>query len=181
MFKPFWILWSLCFSLSVPACSTTPPTTDTPAAYVLQIQVDDATFSATLLDTPATEALLDLLPLTLNMQELNGNEKYATLPQALPTDAAQPGQIDHVPQAHGQMVTMPAMDGHAFKTVAVMRTGLLAGAMVAALPHLPQKLHLHLIGFFLFALLVQFILPNCQFISINFHMVHLLFVLPRAL
>ncbi len=93
MFKPFWILWSLCFSLSVPACSTTPPTTDTPAAYVLQIQVDDATFSATLLDTPATEALLDLLPLTLNMQELNGNEKYATLPQALPTDAAQPGQI----------------------------------------------------------------------------------------
>ena len=93
MFKPFWILWSLCFSLSVPACSTTPPTTDTPAAYVLQIQVDDATFSATLLDTLATEALLDLLPLTLNMQELNGNEKYATLPQALPTDAAQPGQI----------------------------------------------------------------------------------------
>ncbi len=93
MFKPFWILWSLCFSLSVPACSTTPPTTDTPAAYVLQIQVDDATFSATLLDTPATEALLDLLPLTLDMQELNGNEKYATLPQALPTDAERPGQI----------------------------------------------------------------------------------------
>ena len=93
MFKPFWILWSLCFSLSVPACSTTPPTTDTPAAYVLQIQGDDATFSATLLDTPATEALLDLLPLTLDMQELNGNEKYATLPQALPTDAERPGQI----------------------------------------------------------------------------------------
>ena len=93
MSKPFWILWSLCFSLSVPACSTTPPTTDTPAAYVLQIQVDDATFSATLLDTPATEALLDLLPLTLDMQELNGNEKYATLPQALPTDAERPGQI----------------------------------------------------------------------------------------
>lgn len=99
MFKPFWILWSLCFSLSVPACSTTPPTTDTPstpdtpAAYVLQIQIDDATFSATLLDTPATEALLDLLPLTLDMQELNGNEKYAVLPQALPTDAERSGQI----------------------------------------------------------------------------------------
>lgn len=99
MFKPFWILWSLCFSLSVPACSTTPPTTDTPStpdtptAYVLQIQVDDATFSATLLDTPTTQALLDLLPLTLDMQELNGNEKYATLPQALPTDAERPGQI----------------------------------------------------------------------------------------
>ena len=55
--------------------------------------MDDATVSGTLLATPATEALLDLLPLTLNMQELNGNEKYATLPQALPTDAAQPGQI----------------------------------------------------------------------------------------
>lgn len=93
VFKPFWILWSLCFSLSVPACSTTPPTTDTLAAYVLQIQVADATFSATLLDIPATEALLDLLPLTLDMQELNGNEKYATLPQALPTDAERPGQI----------------------------------------------------------------------------------------
>ncbi|MDR3766586.1 MAG: cyclophilin-like fold protein [Butyricicoccus sp.] len=45
------------------------------------------------MDTPATEVLLDLLPLTLDMQELNGNEKYATLPQALPTDATQPGQI----------------------------------------------------------------------------------------
>mgnify|MGYP005808923715 CR=1 FL=1 len=93
VFKPFWILWSLCFSLSVPACSTTPPTTDTLAAYVLQIQVADATFSATLLDIPATEALLDLLPLTLDMQELNGNEKYAVLPQDLPTDAERPGQI----------------------------------------------------------------------------------------
>ncbi len=42
----------------------------------------------TLDDSEASRALAQLLPLTLNMSELNANEKYANLPQRLPTRAA---------------------------------------------------------------------------------------------
>jgi hypothetical protein len=34
-----------------------------------------------------------MLPLTLDMSELNGNEKYSNLPAHLPTEAANPGTI----------------------------------------------------------------------------------------
>lgn len=35
------------------------------------------------------------LPLSLNMEELNGNEKHTQLPNALPTDASRPGIINN--------------------------------------------------------------------------------------
>lgn len=50
-------------------------------------------FSITLADTDAARAFAARLPLTLEMAELNGNEKHADLPQALPTDASRPGTI----------------------------------------------------------------------------------------
>ena len=37
-----------------------------------------------------------MLPLTLNMIELNGNEKYADLPEDLPTRASNPRTIQSV-------------------------------------------------------------------------------------
>ena len=36
-----------------------------------------------------------MLPLTVNMVELNGNEKYVDLPRSLPTSAANPGTIQN--------------------------------------------------------------------------------------
>lgn len=50
-------------------------------------------FEAVLYDTPAADALWERLPMTVTMQELNGNEKYCDLPDALPTDAASPEEI----------------------------------------------------------------------------------------
>ena len=50
-------------------------------------------FVITLDDSEASRALAQLLPLTLNMSELNANEKYANLPQRLPTRAVRPGTI----------------------------------------------------------------------------------------
>lgn len=47
----------------------------------------------TLRDSPSTRALVRQLPMTLTLAELNGNEKYARLPEALPTDAIQPGAL----------------------------------------------------------------------------------------
>ena len=59
-------------------------------------------------------------------------------------DVAESGDalVDHIPQAHGQVVAVAAVDGHAFEAVAVMAAGLLAGAVVAGLTHLTQEFQL---------------------------------------
>lgn len=59
----------------------------------MQIKVGDQTFTATLDDNPTTRALLEQLPMTVRMGELNGNEKYYYLPESLPTDSHRPGTI----------------------------------------------------------------------------------------
>ncbi len=59
----------------------------------IQIEAGGQTFTATLLDNPTTRALLERLPMTVSMGELNGNEKYYYLPEALPTNAQRPGNI----------------------------------------------------------------------------------------
>ena len=50
-------------------------------------------FAITLADNTTARAFSALLPLTLDMSELNGNEKHASLPQALPANASRPGTI----------------------------------------------------------------------------------------
>jgi hypothetical protein len=55
--------------------------------------IGERRYSVTLADTDATKAFAARLPLTLDMAELNGNEKHADLAQALPTDASRPGTI----------------------------------------------------------------------------------------
>lgn len=55
--------------------------------------VGDRRFAITLADTEAARAFAALLPLTLDMEELNGNEKKKQLPGALPTNAIRPGTI----------------------------------------------------------------------------------------
>jgi hypothetical protein len=59
----------------------------------IRIKVGSNTFTATLLDNPTVTAFRKQLPLKLVMTELNGNEKYAQLPNALPTNATNPGTI----------------------------------------------------------------------------------------
>lgn len=60
----------------------------------ITITVSDQTFSATLLDNETARQLAEQLPLTLNMSELNGNEKYFYMDMELPTDSYQPVQIN---------------------------------------------------------------------------------------
>ena len=50
-------------------------------------------FAITLADSEAARAFAAMLPLTLDMEELNGNEKHGELPKALPTAASRPGTI----------------------------------------------------------------------------------------
>ncbi|MCU4578448.1 hypothetical protein KTJ34_13545 [Acinetobacter courvalinii] len=46
-------------------------------------------------DNATAHAFAAQLPLTLNMEELNGNEKHTQLPSSLPTDASRPGIINN--------------------------------------------------------------------------------------
>jgi hypothetical protein len=55
--------------------------------------VGERRFAITLADTAAARAFAALLPLTLDMEDLNGNEKKKDLPSALPTDTYRPGTI----------------------------------------------------------------------------------------
>jgi hypothetical protein len=50
-------------------------------------------FAITLEHGAAAKAFADMLPMTLKMAELNGNEKHARLPAALPSSERRPGTI----------------------------------------------------------------------------------------
>lgn len=59
----------------------------------LKLRINGIDFTATLYDTQTTRALLEKLPMTLTMEELNGNEKYNYLPFDLPISSESVGNI----------------------------------------------------------------------------------------
>ncbi|MFN3489569.1 MAG: cyclophilin-like fold protein [Emticicia sp.] len=59
----------------------------------LKIKIGSKTFTATLSDNPTATAFKVLLPLTIKMNELNNNEKYADLSKSLPINASVPPSI----------------------------------------------------------------------------------------
>jgi hypothetical protein len=59
----------------------------------LKIKIGEKTFKATLLDNPTATAFKILLPLTIKMNELNNNEKYADLSKSVPTNPTVPASI----------------------------------------------------------------------------------------
>lgn len=59
----------------------------------MRITIGSSTFTATLYDDATAIAFKRMLPMTINMSELNGNEKYFDLPVNLPTNASNPGTI----------------------------------------------------------------------------------------
>ena len=59
----------------------------------LKITVGTNTFTATLYNNATVTEFKKKLPMTINMQELNGNEKYFDLPNSLPANASNPGTI----------------------------------------------------------------------------------------
>jgi len=59
----------------------------------MRIIIGSAVFSATLHDNAAASALKEMLPLTISMSELNGNEKFNYLPATFPVNASTGGNI----------------------------------------------------------------------------------------
>lgn len=53
----------------------------------MEIQIGGITYAVSLYENDTAQAFTQLLPLQIDMQELNGNEKYAYLSQSLPANA----------------------------------------------------------------------------------------------
>lgn len=66
---------------------------DTPMSNNLKISVGSSSFNVTLENNATVTAFKALLPMTVNMSEMNGNEKYYYLPENLPTTSSNPGTI----------------------------------------------------------------------------------------
>ena len=64
-----------------------------PAGNKMIIKIGSHTFTAKLYDNTTATAFKTKLPITVNMVELNGNEKYSDLSGSLPTNAFNPGTI----------------------------------------------------------------------------------------
>jgi hypothetical protein len=64
-----------------------------PSTSKMKITIGTAVFTATLYDNPSANAFKAKLPLTINMTELNGNEKYYDLPHSLPSNSSVGGNI----------------------------------------------------------------------------------------
>jgi len=64
-----------------------------PLTTKMKITIGTTVFSATLYNNPSARAFSANFPVTINMAELNNNEKYYDLPNSLPTNASLGGNI----------------------------------------------------------------------------------------
>lgn len=74
-----------------------PPTegaTDRDMSNKITVRIGDRAFGATLSDNVTAAAFRKLLPLSITMTELNGNEKFARLRGGLPTHESRPPSIE---------------------------------------------------------------------------------------
>ena len=85
-------LWLLQAFVVPPAAAAT-TNTDAPGERRIWMAVGERSFAVTLADNEAARAFVSQLPLTLDMPDLNGNEKHQKLPKALPTNVTRPGTI----------------------------------------------------------------------------------------
>ncbi|MBQ2663947.1 MAG: hypothetical protein IJI39_09080 [Clostridia bacterium] len=60
----------------------------------MTLTINGADFTAELEDNETAAEFKELLPMTINMSELNGNEKYYYMDSSLPTNSYRPGTIN---------------------------------------------------------------------------------------
>ncbi len=73
---------------------STADNTEEKVSMSVNIEINGKSFKAELFDNETSRALLQKLPLTVNMTELNGNEKYYYLDSPLPADSQSVGKIN---------------------------------------------------------------------------------------
>lgn len=73
---------------------STADNTEEKVSTSMNIEINGKSFSTELFDNETSRALLQKLPLTVNMTELNGNEKYYYFDSPLPADSQSVGRIN---------------------------------------------------------------------------------------
>ncbi len=94
--KPLWIL--AIFALFLTACHAQTPTQPPKQEHamhssVISLSINNQVFDLQLENNPTAQSFANLLPLDLAMNDHLNNEKFATLPNALPTNDKTAGQI----------------------------------------------------------------------------------------
>jgi hypothetical protein len=69
------------------------PENANPASKQMRIKFGSSTFTATLYGNATATAFKGMLPMTIKMSDLNGNEKYSDLSVDLPTSTFNPRKI----------------------------------------------------------------------------------------
>lgn len=72
---------------------TTGNVNDNTSTSKMKITIGTTVFTATLYNNPSSAAFKAMLPLTIDMTELNGNEKFYNFTSTLPTNASVGGDI----------------------------------------------------------------------------------------
>jgi hypothetical protein len=97
--KTLYVFWLVLFSSGLFACcakqqqEVVRQETLKTDSMKLKITVNQSVFRATLYDNATVTAFIARLPMTINMVDLNGNEKYFDLSGSLPANASNPGTI----------------------------------------------------------------------------------------
>jgi hypothetical protein len=66
-----------------------------PAGIRMKVRIGNTTFTASLYDNATVTAFKSLLPMTVTMIELNGNEKHVDLSRSIPANASSPSTIQN--------------------------------------------------------------------------------------
>ncbi|GGH23506.1 cyclophilin-like fold protein [Mucilaginibacter phyllosphaerae] len=74
---------------------TTPDATNPNTSLKMKITINSKVFTATLANNATGRAFAQLLPLTIQMKDLNANEKFFDLASSLPTQSSNPGNINN--------------------------------------------------------------------------------------
>lgn len=108
--RQFWmIIFAILLAINVSACSPddTPNTSEIPKteqpddnndngeneSMKFTLKIGSSTFTATLADNETAKAFSTMLPMTINMRDVNNNEKFFNLSQSLPTATTRPDTI----------------------------------------------------------------------------------------
>lgn len=93
MNKPCFLLLCLVANGLFPVYAITPGQTEKENPMTINMSINQQTYEISLSDTAAVKDFVEQLPLTLNMEELNGNEKFADLAHSLPARQSRPGAL----------------------------------------------------------------------------------------
>lgn len=86
----FILIFGLCFV----GCSPQNNEDVDTGVETMNLEIGNYIFEVDLENNATAKALIELLPLDINMSELNGNEKYYNLNTNLPTNSQSVGQIN---------------------------------------------------------------------------------------